>query len=140
MFDTVYVSAQIPSCASGAASAISDWHRTLTTSVLGRPAAKNLWVAAEFIPQGANPHTVRRIAGCLLVWGVPVRVEIELAIWSADSCEVGLRPFNLRWPVSTERYRQAALSAVTEVAKGIVAEVPTPVITGGAITVLRFAS
>jgi hypothetical protein len=139
MFDTVYVSTQIPLGAPAAASALDDWHGRLGRSVFGLTATKHLRVAAQYARRPTDPLTVRRIVGWLWVAGFPVRVELEIQKWSTDACEIGLRPHSLRWPVRTGYYRMAALTALSGVVRGMSTPVPTPATTPESVPVLRLA-
>jgi hypothetical protein len=77
---------------------------------------------------GPSEIAIRRSVGRLpLAWRVSVGVEIELALWSEDSCEIGVRPIGRMVPVSggwrRERYLNAARPLVDSVSDAIVAVV-----------------
>lgn len=122
MFDTTYVSKTLPLCPTEAAGIADLWHWGLDEISVGSRfvrAVDRLWVGAELSSVSPDPSAIRHTAGILWVCGRPVRVEFEIATWSATATTVAIRPVGRASIASTGRYARAAYRAVERVTQSL---------------------
>jgi hypothetical protein len=120
MFDTAYVSRTLPLCPTEAAGIADLWHWGLDEISVGSRfvrAVDRLWLGGELSSVSPDPSAIRHTPGILWVCGRPVRVEFEIAAWSATATTVAIRPVGRASVTSTGRYARAAYRAVERVAR-----------------------
>ena len=120
MFDTTYISRNIPFCPAEAATIADEWHRRLGETVKGSRfirCADRLWLSTEMSRVDASRLGVRHAAGLLWVGGFPVPVEFELTAWSTTATTVAIRPRSTTTVISSGRYAAAAYRALEDVAQ-----------------------
>jgi len=119
MFDSDYISKNIPLCPTEASGITDLWHRQLGEVSVGSRfvrAADRLWLSGEVRPGAHDQWPIRHIPGILWVRGRPVRVEFEISAWSATTTTVALRPQGWASIIDSERFGEAAYRAVEKVA------------------------
>jgi hypothetical protein len=122
VFDSAYISRMVPLGPADAIEATEAWYRNLPVALGHRRlvGGHRLTVRPSFEPTNFDPLLLRRLRGTLWVgWWWPVRVDLELTMYSGCASEIALRPSTLRWPVAIERYGEDAGRAVEEVVVAI---------------------
>jgi hypothetical protein len=122
MFDTSYISKNVPLCPTEAAGITDLWYRQLDEVSVGSRfvrAADRLWLSGEVGPEAPEQWRIRHIPGILWVRCRPVRVEFEVSAWSATTTTVALRPQGWSSVIDTERFGEAAFRAVEKLAHSL---------------------
>jgi hypothetical protein len=122
MFDTAYVSKTLPLGPAEAAGIADLWHWGLDEISVGSRfvrAVDRLWLGGELCAVSPDPSAIRHTPGILWVWGWPVRIEFEVAAWSATATTVAIRPVGRTPVTSTGRYARAAYRAVERVTQSL---------------------
>jgi hypothetical protein len=120
MFDTTYISRNLPFSPAEAATVADEWHRRLGETAKGGRflrCADRLWLSTELGPVDTDRLGVRRAEGLLWVSGLPVPIEFEMSVWSTTATTLAIRPRG-QWSVARSgRYAAAAGRALDEVAQ-----------------------
>ncbi len=120
MFDTAYISENLPLCPAEAAAIADVWHgglgETTTWSHYVR-GAERLWLGAELQRVGADRFGVRQVPGILWVRGLPVRIEFEMSAWSTGVTTMAIRPRGRLSIAGRSGYVEAAYRAVRDIAR-----------------------
>jgi len=120
MFDTAYVSRNLPVCPAEAATIADEWHRRLGETAKGSRfirCADRLWLRTELSPVDGDRLGVRRAAGILWVGGRPRAIEFELSVWSTTATTVAIRTRSTRSVIRSRRYAVTAYRALEDVAQ-----------------------
>jgi hypothetical protein len=119
MFDTAYISENLPIGPAEAAAIADVWHgrlgETATRSHYVR-GAERLWLGAELQRVSADRFGVRQVPGILWVHGLPVRVELEMSVWTSGVTTMAIRPRG-RFSIAGPGYVEAAYRAVRDIAR-----------------------
>jgi hypothetical protein len=131
MNTSAYISRRLNLCPAEASAAITAWHRNLSRAnnaprFVRLP--RGLWLATEPDRSSVDPLRVYAVPGVLWISGRPLRIELEVTIWSSAACEAAIRPSGLAWPVHTQRYARR----VTALLEGVVDSLVAPTVAGDA--------
>lgn len=115
---TTHISIRLPLSPSAASEATDVWRRRQPKlwrrSHLVR-AGHHLWLRQELEGGGVDPTQLRRASGVLWLHARPVRVEVELSVWSDSITTLAVRPKRLRSVAWSPRYARSvdrSLSAI----------------------------
>lgn len=110
MPQTTHISIPLPLSPSAASEAADAWQRRQPKlwrrSHLVR-ASRHLWLRHELEAGGADPTQLRRASGILWLHARPIRVEVELSVWSDSVTTVAVRPRRLRSVAWSPRYARS---------------------------------
>jgi hypothetical protein len=118
VFQTLYQSRRLELSPLEASLAFDRWRHKLAsnTKVSGQCVAGTSLRLSNQARFGADDQwTLRGVRGSIRTFGRTVPIELELSVWSANSCELGFRPLDNGWPVRTSRYLRSAFRALGEV-------------------------
>jgi hypothetical protein len=115
---TTHISIPLPLSPSAASEATDAWQRRQPRlwrrSHLVR-ASRHLWLRHELEGGGADPAQLRRASGVLWHRARPIRVELQLSVWSDSTTTMAVRPKRLRpvtWSPPYERSVDRSLRAI----------------------------